>query len=464
MNIPVALLRSCTFILAYFVCWQFSAFLEVAPSTSIFYPACGVLAFFCYRWGWQYIPVAAVAIQLGCLPQIPFSDLDAFLLLQTLRQFAVYGGLAVLARKYWKLTLPLETLHDTIRLLAFAFVSSLLSAALAMLNFSIYRPALHDILGSVALSFWMGDFSGFLIFFGGVSVVLALKPNFQRRRKAFRLSEFSPKAIGLVATLGTVVVLMAFLRAHFELHSYSYLILLPVIFGAIVFGLHFAIASAILTNVTAVTTYLLLDSTSQVSLIQFQMLCAVVMCVAMVLGGAISDRTLARFDAWHDQMTGMLNRRAFFEQGELMLARAKRYHYRLALIMLDLDYFKLVNDTYGHDAGDRLLCEVADHCKGITRAGDLCARIGGEEFVLLIEHSDANQATQIAERLRAMIYQLKRGTSQDPASASFGISVSQTGNETLSDLLASADRMLYVAKQTGRNRVVLDSQMSPVSA
>ena len=197
--------------------------------------------------------------------------------------------------------------------------------------------------------------------------------------------------------------------------------------------------------------------------IQFQLLCAVVMCVAMVLGGAISDRAAARFDAWHDQLTALLNRRAFFEQGEMMRERAKRYHYSLALIMLDLDHFKLVNDTYGHDAGDRLLCEVADQCKEITRAGDLCARIGGEEFVLLIEQTDAHLAMQVAERLRTKICQLKRGSSQEAASASFGVSIFRGGNETLSDLLSSADRMLYVAKETGRNRVVVDDVLHPVS-
>jgi diguanylate cyclase (GGDEF)-like protein len=153
----------------------------------------------------------------------------------------------------------------------------------------------------------------------------------------------------------------------------------------------------------------------------------------------------------------LLNRRAFLEQGEIMLERARRYQHSLAVIMLDLDMFKLVNDSYGHDAGDRLLCEVADQCKLITRKVDLCARMGGEEFALMIDGADADQAVQIADRLRTMIYKLHRGTSMDPASASFGVSVFRDQDETVNALLSSADRVLYVAKETGRNRVVLDT-------
>jgi diguanylate cyclase (GGDEF)-like protein len=82
---------------------------------------------------------------------------------------------------------------------------------------------------------------------------------------------------------------------------------------------------------------------------------------------------------------------------------------------------------------------------------------------LLIDHTDATQAAQVAERLRANIYQLKRGSSQEPASASFGISIFCGGNEKLSDLLSSADRMLYVAKESGRNRVVVDQQSLPLT-
>jgi hypothetical protein len=375
MKILVVSRRSCTFILAYFLCWQFSAHLTIAPDVSAFYPATGVLAFFIYRWGWGYLAVGAVAIQLGCLPQFPLLDFSADNYLHALRQLAVYGGLALLARRYWRLTLPLETLHGTMRLLAFALLSSLLSAALAMAIFWSYQPALREHLGNIVACFWIGDFSGILIFLGFVSVCLALKQRARRIRKSSRLAELSPSVMSLAATSGVVVVLMVVLGASGELHSYSYLILLPVIFGTVVFGLNFGIASAILTNVSAVATYMLLN-TAQMPPIQFQLLCAVVMGVAMVLGGAISDRTAARFDAWHDQLTALLNRRAFFEQGEMMRERAKRYHYSLALIMLDLDYFKRVNDTYGTTPATGCCARLPTSAKK-SPVREICVRASG---------------------------------------------------------------------------------------
>jgi diguanylate cyclase (GGDEF)-like protein len=173
---------------------------------------------------------------------------------------------------------------------------------------------------------------------------------------------------------------------------------------------------------------------------------------------------LAQFEAWHDPLTGVLNRRAFFEQGQTLMARANRHGFNVALIMLDLDQFKLVNDRYGHDAGDRLLRSVAQCCTAVTRRGDLCARLGGEEFVLLLEDTDPADATGVAERVRQMISTLKRGESEDAVTASFGVSMLVGAIKTLDELLHDADRLLYVAKNTGRNRVVMNDLPSPPSA
>jgi diguanylate cyclase (GGDEF)-like protein len=453
--------RSALFIGSYFICWQLSAQFSVATDVSAFYPATGVLAYFTYRWGWRYLPAAALAILVGSLPQYPFWEWEINNFLHLLRQLLVYSALALIARKHGLLKFPLETLHSTMRLLIFAAVSSLLSAALALAIFWTFHPELNDQLDSIFFGFWVGDFSGILMFFGIVSIAIALARHAKMVGTPERLINITPTFVSLLASSLAVVILMAILSVSGGLHSYSYLIMLPVMFGTVAFGLNFGIASAVLANVGAVVTYMLLGM-DQMPAIQLQLLCAVILCIGLVLGGAIDDRKVARFNAWHDPLTGLLNRRAFFEQGEMMLERAKRYQQGLAVVMLDLDYFKLVNDTYGHDAGDRLLCEVAEQCKSITRRGDLCARMGGEEFALLIEHADADQAIRIAERLRTMIYRLKRGTSNDPASASFGVSLFRGERDTLSNMLSNADRVLYVAKETGRNRVMLDEQPPPL--
>ena len=269
--------------------------------------------------------------------------------------------------------------------------------------------------------------------------------------------------IGLCAMAIGVVVLVVILTANGLMQTYSYLVLLPVIIGATAYGLGFGVIASILTNLSAAGTYILSGS-QQMDPVQLQMLCAVVMTVGMMLGAAVDDRRLAQFEAWHDPLTGVLNRRAFFDQGHMLLARANRHGFNIALIMLDLDHFKLVNDRYGHDAGDRLLRSVAQCCTAVTRRGDLCARLGGEEFVLLLEDTDPADATGVAERVRQMISTLKRGESEDAVTASFGVSMLVGAIKTLDELLHDADRLLYMAKNTGRNRVVMNDLPSPPSA
>ncbi len=467
MQLPTAISRSLTIIVSYFVCWQFAAVFTVATDVSAFYPAAGTLVYFIYRWGRNYLPAAVLAMLVANLPQLPFWNWSVSNYLDLLRQLAVYGGLALLARRYGWVSLPLATLNEALRLITFAAISSLFSALLALGIFWYFRPALRPFIDAIFYSFWVGDFSGILMLLGLVSVVLVVRDFVWKTDDSVtvmgRLAGLAPRLSGLVVSSLTVGGLMAILGTQGELHHYTYLILLPVIFGTVAFGLNFGISSAILANLSAVFAYMMVGA-DKISPLQIQLLCALVMCVGMVLGGAIADRTTATFEAQHDPMTGLLNRRAFMQQGDIMLERARRYQHSLAVIMLDLDMFKLVNDAYGHDAGDRLLCEVADQCKLITRKVDLCARMGGEEFALMIEDADAEQAVQIADRLRTMIYQLHRGTSKDPASASFGVSIFRNQGETVNALLTAADRVLYVAKETGRNRVVLDSEPASVAA
>jgi len=269
--------------------------------------------------------------------------------------------------------------------------------------------------------------------------------------------------IGLCSMAIGVVVLVVILTANGLMQTYSYLVLLPVIMGATAYGLGFGVIASILTNLSAVGTYILSGS-HQMDPVQVQALCAVVMTVGMMLGAAVDDRRLAQFDAWHDHLTGVLNRRAFFDQGHMLMARANRHGFSVALIILDLDHFKLVNDRYGHDAGDRLLQSVAQCCTAVTRRGDLCARLGGEEFVLLLEDTDPANAAGVAERVRQMISTLKRGESEEAVTASFGVSMLVGAIKTLDELLHDADRLLYVAKNTGRNRVVMNDPPSQPSA
>lgn len=154
-----------------------------------------------------------------------------------------------------------------------------------------------------------------------------------------------------------------------------------------------------------------------------------------------------------DPLTGLANRRAFTEVVTGILARSKRSGAPLALILADLDHFKRINDTFGHDTGDRVLREVAQVMKTLCRQGDLSARWGGEEFVILLPDTPASGAVHFAERLRQQIATLEIAPGQ-PITLSQGVTLHQT-TDRLDDLLKRADAALYRAKEQGRDRLEL---------
>jgi two-component system cell cycle response regulator len=159
-----------------------------------------------------------------------------------------------------------------------------------------------------------------------------------------------------------------------------------------------------------------------------------------------------------DALTGLHNRRYLDNHLKAVFNRAALRGRPLSVCMTDIDRFKLVNDTYGHDAGDAVLREFASRVRSTVRGADLACRFGGEEFVLVMPDTDATTAAIIAERLRGMIertpFILKDSGIALNITASLGISSTGHGAETPEQLLKQADRALYEAKNGGRNRVV----------
>ena len=167
--------------------------------------------------------------------------------------------------------------------------------------------------------------------------------------------------------------------------------------------------------------------------------------------------------ASQDSLTGCLNRRSFFEIMEESMKKAQSNDSTLSCIMLDIDFFKAVNDNYGHGVGDNVIRRISEVLIIFLREGDYVCRYGGEEFCLLLENTNSEQAKLFAERIRRNIEKIN--FSDDPAStdlkvtASLGISDSTFGGSTPSDIINQADYALYGAKESGRNMVVLWSNM-----
>ncbi len=156
-----------------------------------------------------------------------------------------------------------------------------------------------------------------------------------------------------------------------------------------------------------------------------------------------------------DGLTGLFNRRYFVELGQRELLRAQRENTPLSLVYFDADHFKRVNDTYGHDAGDKVLQEIARLGRNTLRALDIFGRIGGEEFAVLLPGTSGRDAIFVAEKMRRTFEAHTVNTQQGCIrfTASFGVSCNQQHVVCLDDMLKSADSALYEAKRSGRNTI-----------
>ncbi|GLR64030.1 sensor domain-containing diguanylate cyclase [Marinospirillum insulare] len=157
-----------------------------------------------------------------------------------------------------------------------------------------------------------------------------------------------------------------------------------------------------------------------------------------------------------DSLTGLNNRRAFFNLGKQLLHQAERNQTPVALIMFDLDYFKQINDQHGHALGDLTLVNIARIAEDKIRSSDVLARIGGEEFALLMPQTTLEQSLILAERLSNAFAENKvtNQTVEISCTASFGISALEAATtKSLDALIAEADKALYLAKNSGRNQI-----------
>lgn len=443
------LVRSGWLIVLYFLLWQFASLFEIGNMVSAFYPAAGVILYFIYRFGPAYIPVAALAIMLGATPVDPFWEWEATQVTMGLRQLIIYSLLGLLLQKIPRFSLPLCRLSHVSILIGSVFVTTIISATVAvmlLIHFANVDPAFsHEIF----VSFWIGDLGGVLMFIAAVSLFIDFRKKNIQSDDIFDTGWLRPLALlALLSSITTVFFLVTGMQT--EISRFGYLILLPVAWAASFYGMRFALFAALIVNITAVGHYILLGLSAYPA-IELQTLFSVNLAMAMLLGASLEERKLALFDAAHDPLTHLLNRRAFFKQGNELLERCKRHNRSLSLLMIDLDHFKRINDVWGHHSGDAVLIKVAECCRQVSRKTDIQGRLGGEEFVIILDNTTPEQAWVIAERLRLFIEKITVPHTSEHITTSIGLSHLSDKDESLETLLRGADVALYRAKESGRN-------------
>jgi two-component system, cell cycle response regulator len=162
-----------------------------------------------------------------------------------------------------------------------------------------------------------------------------------------------------------------------------------------------------------------------------------------------------------DALTGLHNRRYMESHLSTLVEQAASRGKPLTVLVLDIDYFKSVNDTHGHDAGDEVLREFSQRLKKSIRGIDLACRYGGEEFVVVMPETDMAVATMVAERLRRRIasepFPISQGANAVEVTISIGLAARHSVSDNAANILKRADQALYRAKRDGRNRVVADA-------
>ncbi|HEY4547849.1 MAG TPA: GGDEF domain-containing protein [Pedomonas sp.] len=196
-----------------------------------------------------------------------------------------------------------------------------------------------------------------------------------------------------------------------------------------------------------------------------QILCTIVILnISFVLLVMERIHRLLSHRAAIDDLTAVFNRRAFNQIAEVELARADRSHIWPALLVLDLDHFKSINDRFGHAAGDEVLRRFGALIKSCTRAGDIVARMGGEEFAALLPSTDLARATSVAERIRTTLEEeiFMADGKRFSVTTSIGLTIILP-HDTLHCAFARADAALYAAKDSGRNRVMTNTAPLPAN-
>lgn len=167
-----------------------------------------------------------------------------------------------------------------------------------------------------------------------------------------------------------------------------------------------------------------------------------------------------------DDLTQLHNRRYFFSEAPRMLSHCMRYSEPFSLLLLDLDNFKEINDTHGHDAGDRVLTDIGHILKQQTRAGDVVARLGGEEFVFALPNTGINGARKFAERIRKKVEELTWFLDETSFAVTISIGITEaedrieSADVTIKTLLKESDLALYECKDLGRNQVTVFAEMN----
>jgi len=426
------------------------------------------------RGGVRWYPLAVTAELTNAAVVFDMSLADRALILQSVFGIGAFLLAATVMKRVLHVDLRLHRVRDVLGLLVCGIgIGSGGSATVGILNIVLSGDERAQEWPLALVSWWTGN---------GVSIAVLAVPLVMARRPQLRRPTRRSLVEG-VAQAALVVLTPMFALALAGHRSYLFLCFVPLVWVALRRGV--AVTAWTATTLSVLTTYAVGNSTSSgVSLFDLQLFMVTLVGTALLLGSVVSqlqelNRDLERrvrertaqlntvndqlaHEATHDRLTGLPNRTLFDDRLQNALDRRRRAPSPLAVLLLDLDGFKHVNDTLGHEAGDTVLVEVAERLRVCLRTEDTIARHGGDEFTILLDAGVQEGAVQIVtDRILASLTQpIAVGNIKVVVGVSIGGAVAD-GCVEPGELLREADRQMYDVKHHGKGHLSV-TELSPV--
>ena len=441
------------FIASFWVLNQAAYFFTLREGLSTFYPPSGFAMFLVYYLGVKYLPVHFVAILAGGLPQRDVFNYSFEMLVPDLRQFIIYGVAGLVLREINKAG---GTFHPLFFYSAVG--ASVITAAISSLFFTtdINEPVTSyglEWLASTS-SFFIGNLTGAIFALPLFVLFVYLKSTGLKQATSDFLSMFLAldKALMLFSLLALVFLIVSLTNVSAEFSNYYYFIIIPMIWASVKWGLCLGLVYAFLGNSFALFLWHLYDYSGYSSL-EGQVIFSVSVISSIFIGLAHKEKNDLYEQSMYDELTGLPNMRLFKDLSALMIANADRDKHLGAFLFVDIDGFKSVNDSLGHQVGDDLLREIADRLKRSIRESDVVARVGGDEFVIQlrdVRSTDGAEtvALKVIDNISMPFY---FDDSVATVGASVGASMYPQHGEDMDTLLGKADQAMYAAKKSGKN-------------
>ncbi|MFP3979446.1 diguanylate cyclase domain-containing protein [Marinobacter sp. KMM 10035] len=448
------------FIFSFWFLNQIAYLFEVAEGISVFYPPSGFAMLLIYLFGAKYLPVFLVAIILGGLPQRDVFNYNLEMLAPDLRMFLIYGVAGLILKK---LNPEKHTVSAKFYYTLIFIITALLASAVFVMGSSTIGSTFSSSWREQVPLFFIGNLTGALtalpifIFFlhvrscGWNNVKLTIHRDILKPDK-------------LVAFL--IIILLSFLvlslgKFSENYSSYYYVILIPIIWTSVKWGLGIGLMYAFIGNLLTLSFYVLFGY-SFYGMLEVQLIFAMSIISTVLIGLVHEQKDIFYEESIYDELTGLANMRLFKKLSASMIANAERNTETIALLFVDIDGFKAINDTFGHRAGDQALEKIGELLKNSLRDADFVARYGGDEFIIQlnggISEKDAGAVASSIIKNMSKPFQFDNGAAT--IGASIGIAIYPKDGANVDTLISKADKAMYAAKKSGKNCFRLYSQPS----